>query len=223
MRKWNMLALGGFLFSMSAVATAATPYIEGQVGYFMPSDVSTKTYSGSSSGIDFTNLKGDLEYESDFSLGAEIGVSLNNGWRFGLSYKDIDLSFDSGSVSGSATDGSTTIDASTGVTRSDVDALGLTFDSGASLLLVTAYYDFYNDSNTTPFVGLGVGQADVDNLQSNENALALSGGVRHDLEGNWFISAKASYAQIDGGEDKLGIQYEDYEVNSLDLALGLTF
>lgn len=223
MLKNAIVSILGVGFVGVSTAQAVDIYAEGQVGYFLPSDVSTQTYSGSSSGITFTNLKGDLEYENDFAFGGEIGVNLNNGFRVGVSYKDIDLSFDSATVTGSATDGTTTINANAEVTPADVDALGLTFDSGASIFLASLYYDFTNDSQTTPFVGVGVGQADVDNLQSDENVVAVSAGLSHELPDNWYVSAKGSYAQIDGGEDKLGIQYEDYTIYLVDVGLGYRF
>jgi hypothetical protein len=50
-------------------------YIEGQISYNKVQDVDTKTYSGTSGGLTFTNLKGKLEYDSNFGYGVEVGVS----------------------------------------------------------------------------------------------------------------------------------------------------
>ena len=214
----------GLAIGLTPIAGQATNiYAEGRLGYFTASDVSTETYSGTESGITFNNFKGDLEYEDDFFFGGEVGVDLNNGFRIGLSYRDLELSFDSATVTGSATDGTTTIDVNAPVSRDDVSSLGLTFDSDAQVLMASVYYDFETDHSLTPFLGLGIGQADIKNVKSDESVISVAAGARYDLQDNWYLTGSASYMQIDGGEDELGIRYEDIDVYLFDIGIGYNF
>ncbi len=164
-----------------------------------------------------------MDYDDDFFFGGEVGVDLNDGFRVGLSYRDIELSFGSANVTGSATDGTTTIDVNAPVSRDDVSSLGLTFDSDAQVLLASVYYDFQTDDPLTPFLGLGIGQADIKSLKSDENVISATVGAQYDLQDNWYATASASYMQIDGGEDDLGIRYEDIDVYLFDVGIGYKF
>ena len=90
------------------------------------------------------------------------------------------LDFEGATVSGSATDGTTTINASARVTPADASALGLTFSNDAEIMMIKTYYDFNTFSNgLTPFVGIGIGQADIDNATDDETIMSLTAGVRY--------------------------------------------
>lgn len=221
--KLTRSSIGLLIFLMPMMSQAANMYIEGSLGYFVASDVSTKEYSGTSSGITFSDFKADLEYEDDLLFRGGVGLNLNNGFRIGLSYADIALSFESATVTGSATDGTTTIDVNEPVSRGDVSSLGLTFDSDAEVLIASVFYDFKTDYSLEPFLGLGVGQADVKNLKSDENVISLTAGARYDLQDNWYLTTSASYIRIDGGEDQLDIQYDDFDVFLYDVGIGYSF
>jgi len=114
-------------------------YIEGSIGHYDVDDVDTTRASGTASGITFTNLGGTLEYDADTTFGFEIGVKLNDKVRIGFSYVDASLDFEGATVSGSATDGVTTINASARVTPADASALGLTFSNDAEVMMIKAY------------------------------------------------------------------------------------
>ena len=147
-------------------------YIEGSIGHYDIDDVDTTRASGTASGITFTNLGGALEYDADTTLGFEFGVKFNDKLRIGFSYVDASLDFEGATISGSATDGATTISGSARVTPADASALGLTFSNDAEIMMIKAYYDFNTFSNgLTPFVGFGIGQADIDNALDDETIM----------------------------------------------------
>ena len=188
-------------------------YIEGSIGHYDVDDVDTTRASGTASGITFTNLGGTLEYDADTTFGFEIGVKLNDKVRIGFSYVDASLDFEGATVSGSATDGVTTINASARVTPADASALGLTFSNDAEVMMIKAYYDFDSFNNgLTPFVGFGLGQADIDNATDDETIISLTAGARYNLNDKAYVGAKISYMEINGPDDSLGIQYDDIEL-----------
>jgi len=213
-----------FLMSFAVISHADSFYFEGNIGRYDLDTVNTPTYSGTASGITFTNLRSDLDYDEDYALGFELGMRINDNVRLGISYTDLDLSFEGATVSGSATDGVTTISGSARVTVADANALGLSWDNDADVYMLNAYYDFNNvHANYTPFVGVGIGQADISNANDDETALSLAAGVNMDLENNMYAGLKLMLTQIDGPSDGLGITYEDIDVTSLHFMIGYKF
>lgn len=57
----KVLTLTALLPMATIVQADMKPYIEGQILYVSPDDVSTNTYSGSVSGITYTNTKIDFD------------------------------------------------------------------------------------------------------------------------------------------------------------------
>ena len=199
-------------------------YIEGSIGHYDIDDVDTTRESGTASGITFTNLGGALEYDADTTLGFEFGVKFNDKLRIGFSYVDASLDFEGATISGSATDGATTISGSARVTPADASALGLTFSNDAEIMMIKAYYDFNTFSNgLTPFVGFGIGQADIDNALDDETIMSLTAGARYSINEKAYVGAKVSFMEIDGPDDGLGIQYEDIELTSFEVVVGTSF
>ena len=169
-------------------------------------------------------MGGALEYDADTTLGFEFGVKLNDKVRIGFSYVDASLDFEGATISGSATDGVTTINASGRVTPADASALGLTFSNDAEIMMIKAYYDFNTFSNgLTPFVSFGIGQADIDNATDDETIMSLTAGARYSINEKAYVGAKVSYMEIDGPDDALGIQYEDIELTSFEIVVGTSF
>ena len=199
-------------------------YIEGSIGHYDIDDVDTTRASGTASGITFTNLGGALEYDADTTLGFEFGVKFNDKVRIGFSYVDASLDFEGANISGSATDGTNTISGSARVTPADASALGLTFSNDAEIMMIKAYYDFNTFSNgLTPFVGFGIGQADIDNALDDETIMSLTAGARYSINEKAYVGAKVSFMEIDGPDDGLGIQYEDIELTSFEIVVGTSF
>jgi opacity protein-like surface antigen len=214
--------LAAVVLAASGSVSANGVYVEGGLGYY-DADVSTKSYSGSSGGITWTNLKADFDYDNDVALGLELGMSVTDNVRVGLSYAKTSFDLESATVSGSATDGTTTISGSAPVTRDDVSSLGLSWDNDVDLLMVNAYYDFGQMNGLTPFLGVGIGQADIQNAKDDETALSISLGAKYDINPNTYVGGKFVYYKIDGPTDTLDIVYEDIDVTSLQLLVGYKF
>jgi opacity protein-like surface antigen len=202
-------------------------YIEGQISYNKVQDVDTKTYSGTSGGLTFTNLKGKLEYDSDIGYGVEAGVSefLNKNVRVGLSYGQSKMELKKASGSGTVTDGTTTVNFGASVTRADLSSVGLgsVLDNDVKNYSLNAYYDFDKVNNLIPFIGVGLGQADIQNAKDKELSKSLYLGARYFVDKNLYVGGKGTYSIIDGPEDKLGIKYEDIKYYAVTLGVGYQF
>ena len=220
----KLLAIGVVVASTSAQAM----YIEGQLGHHS-TDVSTKSYTGSASSLTWTGLKGEVDYDIDPALGIEIGTNLTDNVRVGASYTSMDAKMESITVSaGSVSDGTTTYNNASGtVTRSQIASLssGLetSFDNKVKLLMVKAYYDFDMEGDIKPFVGVGIGKADIENATSKETAMSIGFGAKYKIDDSMYVGATYSRTSINGPTDELGIGYEDIDVDSFYLMLGKSF
>lgn len=209
----------------SASVFAATPYVEGNISYINPSDIKTKTYNGTEDGITFSNVKAKMDYDSDVGYGVEVGLkdALVENLRIGFAFTTVKFDFDKASGSGTVTDGTDTINFSGSVNRSDVKSVGLDLDRRTKLYMVNAYYDFKNSTPITPYVGVGIGMADIESTKDNELALSATLGAKYHINQNVYAGAKASYYNINGIKDDANIKYKDVDAVALNLNVGFDF
>jgi opacity protein-like surface antigen len=230
------LFLFSYPFVKSSFAQNKSPfeglYIEGQVNYTQVQDIDLKNFTGTiSNGRTFENLKGKLGYDSDIGYGVEVGVSefLNKNFRLGLSYgaNKIELK-KATNVSGATTitvgEDTTTIDPiGSSVTPQQIRDFGLNFNSNVKIYSLNAYYDFNNFNSFVPFVGVGLGQADILNGKDKEFSKSLYLGARYLVDKNIYVGGKGTYSMIDGPEDKNGMKYDDISLYAVTLSVGYQF
>ncbi len=228
------LFLFSYPFVKSSFAQNKSPfeglYIEGQVNYTQVQDIDLKTFSGTIKGDRaFTGLKGLLEYESDIGYGIEIGVNefLNKNFRLGLSYvaNKIELkkaANTSGTTQKIGTDPDP-INIPNPATRKNVSDAELDFDSDVKVYSLNAYYDFNNFNSFVPFVGVGLGQADILNAKDKELSKSLYLGARYLVDKNIYVGGKGTYSIINGPEDKNGMKYGDISLYAVTLSVGYQF
>ena len=213
------------LLVASATASAADlkPYVEGQVGYYGVNDVDTETWTGSLNlnGRVITSANAKVDYDNAWGGGFELGlkdVGIEN-LRLAASFQR--ASFDMKKVTGSATvDGTNYTEDITSVVRDD---LGVNLNNSVNLYMINAYYDFKNASAFTPFVGFGVGMADIKNAKDNEFAYSVSAGGKYYFDKNIYVGVKGSYTSVNGVTDKIGIEYKDIDLLSGHALLGYEF
>jgi len=213
------------LLAASAAASAADlkPYVEGQIGYYDLDSVKTETWTGSQdiNGSTLTSASAKIKYDNAWGGGLEVGlrdVGVEN-LRLAASYQR--ASFDMKKVTGSATvDGTNYTEDITSVIKND---LGLNLDNYVNLYMLNAYYDFKNSSAFTPFVGVGVGIADVKNAKDNEFAYSLSAGGKYYFDKNIYVGVKATHTSVNGPTDKLDIEYKDIDMYSGHALIGYEF
>ena len=143
-----------FTFSLLGLQTVKSEefYIEGQVNYNQVDDVDTKTYSGTAGGLTFSNLKASNEYDSDIGLGIEVGAKnvSNSNLQIGLSYSETQIALEKTTLSGSVTDGTTTLTGPASYSREDGASVGVTFDNDVKSYSLNAYYDLETNGTFTP-------------------------------------------------------------------------
>ena len=99
----------------------------------------------------------------------------------------------------------------------------INLDNSAKVYMLNAYYDFKNSSQFTPFVGTGIGMADIQNAKDNELALSASLGGKYNFDKNIYLGLKGAFTRVNGPTDKIGIEYEDIDLWSAHALLGYEF
>lgn len=212
------------LISSSALAAELKPYLEGQLGFASLDDVDTKLNGAIGGGTATASAK--IKYDHSVSGGFEIGannVGIEN-LRIGVSYSR--MKFDMDKVTGSiTTTGVTGFENGTlsGDITSTVRSAGISLDNSVNLYMANAYYDIKNASAFTPFVGLGMGMANIQNAKDNEFAWSASVGGKYNIDKNMYLGLKGSYTSVNGITDKIGLEYKDMDAYSAHALLGYQF
>jgi opacity protein-like surface antigen len=111
----------------------------------------------------------------------------------------------------------------TGDITEAVRSLGVNLDNSVKLYMANAYYDIKNASAFTPFIGFGVGMADIKNAKDNEFAWSASVGGKYNIDKNMYLGLKGSYTSVNGITDKIGLEYKDMDAYSAHALLGYQF
>ena len=231
--KLSKAILVGFLGLTANASLAATladmkPYIEAQINYMHPDDVSSNTLSAASTHNGITtsaSVSVKNEYDSETAAGVEFGFSVSDNSRIGFAYTRPDFELDKITLTGTLTDGTTTLTDAGTFSRDQLATVGPidTFDNEVRLFTMNYYYDFDLSSEIKPFLGFGVGIANIENAKDNELALSLHGGAKYYLDDKVYLGGKASYSQIQGPTDGFGFKYGDIDYYTATLAIGYEF
>ena len=211
-----------FTFSLLGLQTVNSEefYIEGQVNYHQVDDVDTTSYSDTING---QVIVGKLtnEYDSDIGLGFEVGAKnvSNSNLRIGLSYSETKIELKKTTASGTV-DG---VAGSLSITPADWSAVGVSFDNDVKSYSLNAYYDLETNGTFTPYVGVGLGQVDIENENDKELSKSLYLGGRHSIDDKMYVGIKGAYTMIDGPSDKIGLTYDDITIKSVSLIVGYNF
>ena len=212
-----------FTASPSSVAMSADMYIEGQYGMH-DADVSTKTYSATVGSYTLSGYGADYEYDNADSLGFEIGAQVSPQVRLGFAYASMDLEFKSATITGSLTDGTTTVTSSAPVTRADVTALGLTLDNEVKLYQLKGYYELSDEGSAVkPYLSAGLGMADIENAKDRELMTSIGAGVNFDLTDDIYLGVGFAYSSIAGPTDELEVEYDDVTITTGQIVVGTRF
>lgn len=223
MKKLIVMVLASL--ATSAVMAQEKPYyFELGVGK-SSADVETNTYSGSASGITYSNAKIDLDYKKATTYGFEIGQSnfLGTPLRVGFGLSTMKIKLDKATGTGTVSDGTSTVNFAVSATAADLRGVGLTFDNDVKVYGVNAYYDFDMKSAFKPFVGVGLGMADIQYAKDKELAYSLHIGANYDIDKDFYVGAKVSRHIINGITDTLGLTYKDINVTYVGVQLGVRF
>lgn len=202
-------------------------YIEVGFGLLIPSDVSTEPYSGTSPSGDITynNLSANIEYDHPIAWSFEYGrfidkdLSLRAGLNYTLSKAKLKRIYGAGSY----TYNGTTYNVNNSLNRSEVNN-STSFDNNFKILSANLYKDFNQlDSNFTPYIGLGVGLADIEDTKDKEIVSNLIIGFNYDLYDKTYIGGKFLYNTVSGPTNNDGLKYEDIDFQTWLLHIGRRF
>ena len=223
----SLLVLASILYVMepkNLYSNELSGYLEGQFSRIQVEDVDAST-SVASGGFNVA-ATATAEYEEALGLGLEAGISNlgNSGFRLGLSLTSFEAELEAIDVSAALSFNGTVLASARGrVTADELRNVGVDADNEVKLFLANGYYDFKSESKLIPFIGLGVGYADIEYAKDNEMAFAGHGGFNYALSENTYAGLRGSYYQIEGPTDSLGIQYDDVKAWSIGLSIGMKF
>ena len=223
---WAGLAAATALLVFPSLANSQSfsPYIEGQLGRTQVQDAdgaTTVSGSGFNAAVNVT-----LEYDASISYGAEVGFRNigGTGIRAGLSFNTLKAKFDKGTVSAALSHNGTVVaSGAASFTKADAEAAGVDLDNNVNTYSLNAYYDFDIGGKFAPYVGAGVGIADIEHADSNELALSLHAGANYAFTDKIYAGLKASYHRVEGPTDKFGINYDDVTAYTVGVVLGYRF
>ncbi len=201
-------------------------YVEGQLGDTMMMDVNTKTYSGSYGGLTWSNVKATISHDNAINYGVEAGLAnvFGSAFRVGVSYNTFSAKANTLKGSGIVTYGSDTLDlSSVSLSHADLASLGVSFDNKVKMYMTNGYYDFNAGSAFRPFVGLGIGLADIEHAKSKELALSASLGAQYHFTQNIYVGGKLQGNWVHGPKDEFGVGYENIKAATAMLSLGANF
>lgn len=212
--------------AMSNAAVAAEPpyYIEANVGQTNISNVKTERYSGSINSYTW-DASANIDYNKPTYWGFEIGANKPGDLplRLGFAYTTMKAKFRQATLSGSISDGINTYSGSIPITRADLADLGLDFDNRINIYSVNAYYDFDTKSALRPYVGFGVGLADIQHAEDNEFVYSLHAGLNYDISKSTYLGARVGWYRISGPTDKLGVAYESVKATTYGINVGYRY
>ncbi|MGY9001439.1 MAG: outer membrane beta-barrel protein, partial [Rhodospirillales bacterium] len=97
-------------------------------------------------------------------------------------------------------------------------------DNKVQVYYLTGYYDFPTDNKLTPYVGVGVGLADIQNAIDKEFALGLSAGANYVVTEKIYLGMRLDYSRIAAGvTDKIRITNEAKQSVSALATIGFRF
>ena len=202
-------------------------YVEIGLGLVIISDPSTEPLTGTSPNGDITynNLRLNLESENATAWSFEYGrhIDRNFGLRTGVNYSSFKGKIKRIYGTGSYTYNGTTYNVSNSLNRSEVPNAA-SYDTSINILSANLYKDFDQaDSNFTPYIGLGLGQADINNTSGKENVSSLTVGFNYDIYDSTYIGGKFLYNKVSGPTNNDGLKYEDINLKTWSLQIGRRF
>lgn len=223
------VAFAGVLLSTTAMAqdVQLKPYVEGQISRVMIDDVDANTSIQGGGFNAAIALVG--EYEDATAFGAEVGLAGigGTGFRVGLGYTTFDAELEAVSFTANATlaiGGVVLAGAASGrVTGDELRNAGADIGEEVRAYSINSYYDLDLGSSFKPYLGVGVGKADIENVKDNEIMLSGYAGVNYLISNGLYAGLRASIHNIEGFEDEAGIIYDDVRVYAVGAVLGYKF
>lgn len=207
-----------------SIADAGNVYVEGGAAYSQIRDVDGGTSiasGGFNAAVDFTS-----DYDHGLFVGIEAGLANIAGTNFRAGISAGHMSFDLNKVTGSGAvsyNGTQILAAAGTATKADLEAAGVSTADSAKVYSLNGYHDFELDNSFTPYLGLGVGLADIEYTNDKELVLSAYAGVNYDITENVYGGLRASYHRVNGPTDSFGVNYDDVTAYMVGAVVGYKF
>ncbi len=215
-----IIALGS-----ASTAHAANGFLEIQVGASVVQDLDIK--GAVSTGVDVAGVvsNGQAVFETGRLYGVEGGIRNIEvlgapGFRVGVSWQRVTSDLDE--LEASVSGGVELPAGRYGISRSDLDDIGLNFDAQVDLIALNVGYEFLAGSTFAPFVGVGVGRADIENADT-EIGYKVYAGVMYRFSDTVDFALRWDFLTVDEVEDSLGLKYDAAEVHSVSATVAVDF
>ena len=205
-------------------------YLEGQVGAVALGDLDSKPLTGTGlmngSSVTYNNFKLSQTADPTTAYGGEIGIRnlFNTRFRLGLAWvgfqqkiKDIN-----GTGGFTTTGGTYTLGAGSTPPNSALSAAGVHFDNRLNIYTANAYYDFRQVMWHRPFIGFGVGTADIEHSTKKSLTMTGSVGTQVNITRNIYAGVKLTGYWIKGPKDGL-IDYKPITAGTALFTTGVHF
>jgi opacity protein-like surface antigen len=174
----STLALAALMAGLAAGAQARETgwYIRGDVGYSVDGDLDLRQ--------EFDDIDSIEKSSSDYVI--EQSYSLENDWMAALG-------------GGYAFENGFRLEGEVAYRTNDLEDVESSVDVDALSGMVNLFYDFNRDGGVQPYVGVGVGIANVEVESFDDSGLAWQGlaGLAFDLPGNWALDIGYRYFRVE--------------------------
>ena len=205
-------------------------YLEGQVGGVSMVDLSSKPLTGNGTvnggAVSYNNLTLSQSTDTAMSYGAEFGLRnlFNSRFRLGLSWVGFKQKINdvSGTGAFTTTGGTYTLGAGSIPPNSALVAAGIHYDNRINIFTANAYYDFRQVMWHRPFIGFGVGTADIEHSTKKSLTMTGSVGTQVNITSNIYAGVKLTGYWIKGPKDGL-IDYKPITAGTALFTTGVHF
>lgn len=216
----------GILFPSLSFADGINvkPYLEGHISRIFIDDVDGTT-SVAASGFNLA-VDGVFEYENATAFGMEIGLKGigHPNIRVGISYQQFDAELEAVDISAALSFNGTVLTTAAGrVTKEELEAAGVEFGDDAKAYSLNAYYDLDQLGALNPYLGIGIGFADIENTEDDEFMISGYLGFNYSLTENMYLGLRGVFRRINGPTDLARIDYDDVTYKELGVVFGITF
>ena len=217
------LLLAALLAVFPSIAHAQTGYVEGAIGFVLFPDIETKDYSFITPQGELFQGNAESSIDSSWAFGAEVGFQ-TGPWRFGASWDFIDAETDTARLEGTLDGVPFSFEAS----DQDLEDFGIDANNDVNIFAANAYYVFNPYSigvigmGVQPYVGLGVGAATFENMDSTF-AFLVTLGANVPLGPNAYLGGRYRLGLISGPEADNGIEFDGFTTHIFSIVLGWRF
>jgi hypothetical protein len=215
-----LIALGA-----APAAHAANGFLEIEVGASVVNDLDIKGALATGAGVAGVVSNGQAVFDTGRLYGVEVGMRNIEvlgapGFRVGVSWQRVTADLDE--LTASVTGGAELPAGRYGISRSTLDDLGFNFDAQVDFVAFNVGYEFLPGSTFAPFIGVGVGRAEIENADA-EFGYKVFAGVMYRYSDTVDFALRWDYLAVNEVEDSLGLEYDTAEVHSLSATVAVDF